>query len=230
MVSFIHPVGRQILCYRPVRMPLVSFGRYVCLLAALLLTSCSTASLVRSNATSTTTAGPAPVMTPLASPPQNCAITPPPQVQHLDHLGDNSNVQLVGGGPFWIYSSYYQNILHLSQSGSQEWPITKMVVEVGPNYAQPVTLQLRNLQTHALAWWTGGGTPPGTATQRLVLDPQKDAQDVGPVPGMPDIPHGSPEPSWKEWGLFPLFSAAGCYALAVSWTDGSWQSIFAVGN
>src|SRR5579875_2246726 len=111
MVSFIHLVGRQILCYRLVRLPLVSFGRYACLLAALLLTSCSTASSVISHAASTATAGPAPVTTPLASPPKNCAITPPPQVLHLDQLGGNSNVQLVGGGPFWIYGNYYQNIL-----------------------------------------------------------------------------------------------------------------------
>jgi hypothetical protein len=114
--------------------------------------------------------------------------------------------------------------------GSQQWPITKMVVEVGPNYDRPVTLRLREMQTAALAWWTDGQTPPGAATQMLVLNPQTDTGDVGTVPGLPDIPHGSPEPGWKEWGIFPLFSVAGCYALEVSWSGGSWQSSFAVGN
>jgi hypothetical protein len=146
------------------------------------------------------------------------------------HLGPNTNAPLVGGGPFWIYGAYYQSTLHLGQFGYTEWPIAKMVVEVGPNYSQPVTLRLRDLQTDTLAWWTDGGTPPGAATQTLVLDPQTDTESVGTVPGVPDIPHGEVAPGWREWGVFPLFSAAGCYALQVSWSGGSWQSIFAVGN
>lgn len=154
----------------------------------------------------------------------------PPQQQHLDSLGMNSDVQLVGGGPFWIYGSNYQSVLHLAQNGYQQWPITKIVVEVGPNYNQPVTLRLQNMETKDLVWWTDGQTPPGAATQTLVLNPQMNTGDVGTVPGLPYIPHGSPKPGWEEWGLFPLFSAAGCYTLEVSWSSGSWQSSYAVGN
>ena len=225
--------------------PQGALGRCISLLAVLLLTGCSSANTVISRATPTATAastvisyatpptapaGPAPVTTPLASPPQNCALRPPPGVQHLDHLGMNTDVHLVGGGPFWIYGFYYQSILHLAQSGSKPWPMTKIVVEVGPNYSEPVTLRLREMKTGALAWWTDGQMPPRAAIQTLVLNPQTDTGDVGVVPGLPDIPHGSPDPGWTEWGLFPLFSVAGCYTLEVSWSGGSWQSNFAVGN
>src|SRR5215467_12909798 len=94
----------------------VAGGGGVCLLAVLLLTSCSSASPVTFHATSTATTksptisqatppvipGLAPVMTKLSAPPQQCVLRPPPQVLRLDHLGSNSDVHLVGGGPFWI--------------------------------------------------------------------------------------------------------------------------------
>ncbi len=223
-----------------------------CLLTALLLISCASSSTGISNATSTgasgsprsTPAAPtsisqatstvitslAPVTTPLASPPRDCAIKPPPQQKHLDSLGLNTNVQLVGGGAFWIYDGFYPSVLHLGQLGSdQRWPMTKWVVEVGPNYALPVTLRLRDTQTKTLAWWTDGQTPPRAATQTLILNPLTDTEDVGSVPGVPDIPHG-PSGPYSEWGLFPVFSAAGCCSLEVSWSGGSWQSIIAVGS
>nr|HET6903041.1 hypothetical protein [Ktedonobacteraceae bacterium] len=224
---------------------LVSLGSCLCLLTGLLLTSCSsastaishatptatTASTVVSRATPVATTGPVPVSTPLASPPSQCALKPPPQVLHLAYLGDNTNVLLVGGSSFWIYSVFYPRVLHMAQfGGSPQWPMTKMVVEVGPNYDQPVTLRLREMRTGALAWWTDGQAPPTAATHVLVLNPQTDSEDVGSVPGLPDIPHGSPAPGWKEWGIFPLFSVAGCYALEVNWSGGSWQSNFAVGS
>jgi hypothetical protein len=223
-----------------------------CLLTALLLISCSSPNTGISNATSTGASGSphstptaptsisqatstvitslAPVTTPLAPPPRDCAIKPPPQQKHLDSLGLNTNVQLVGGGAFWIYDGFYPSVLHLGQLGSdQRWPMTKWVVEVGPNYALPVTLRLRDTQTKTLAWWTDGQIPPRAATQTLILNPLTDTEDVGSVPGVPDIAHG-PSGPYSEWGLFPVFSAAGCYSLEVSWSGGSWQSIIAVGS
>lgn len=169
----------------------------------------------------------APVKVPLAPPPQNCTIKPPPQQKHLDGLGSNSDVSLVGGGAFWIYEIFYSSVLHLNQSN---WPTTKWVVEVGPNFSLPVMLRLQDMQTKTLAWWTDGQTPPRAATQTLILNPDTDTQDVGSVPGVPDIPHGPSGPGWSEWGLFPVFSAAGCYSLEASWSGGSWQSIIAVGS
>jgi hypothetical protein len=206
----------------------VSLGSSLCLLVVLLLTSCSSASMVVSPPTTAT--GPAPVTTPLAPPPQDCIVRHPPQQQHLDTLGANSNVQLVGGGPFWFYGSGPPTVLHLAQGSSQQWSELKFVVEVGWNYDQPVTLRLQNTKTEVLAWWTDGQIPPGASVQTLVLNPLTDTEDVGIVPGLPDVPHGSPELGWKEWGLFPLFSVAGCYTLEVNWLGGSWQSSFAVGN
>lgn len=223
-----------------------------CLLAALLLISCSSPNTSIPNATETRALGSpsstlstpiastsipqatstvitnlAPVKTPLAPPPQNCAIKPPPQQQHVDALGSNDNVQLMGGGAFWFYGGYYTNVLHLGSN--QGWPMTKWVVEVGPNYSLPVTLRLQNIQTKQLAWWTDAQTPPRAATQTLILNPDTDISDVGSVPGVPDVPHG-PAGSYAEWGLFPVFFAAGCYSLEVSWSGGSWQSIIAVGS
>lgn len=128
---------------------------------------------------------------------------------------------------FWIRAGYFA-VLHLGPTGYHEWPQWKWVVEVGPNYAQPVTLYLRNLQTGAFAWWSA--TPPDPATQTLVLDPQLDTEDVGTVSWLAAVPHGESAPGWKEWGIFPLFSVSGCYALEASWAGGSWQSILAVGN
>jgi hypothetical protein len=201
----------------------------------LLFTGCTTAQTSSARATPTArlsptpamAAIPSPVLTPLAAPPQNCAITPPPQRQTLAHLGLNTNIEMVGGGPFWIVGVFYSSTLHLGQS---EWPITKIVVDVGPNYAQPVTLRLRDLQTGDLAWWTDAETPPGAATQTLVLDPPTNTESVGHVAGLPDVPHGEVEPGWKEWGVFPLFRSAGCYALEVSWAGGSWRSVISVGD
>ncbi|WP_201393587.1 hypothetical protein [Ktedonobacter sp. SOSP1-52] len=226
---------------------------WACLLIALLFISCSSPNTGIPNATSTEASGSphitatapasipqltstiitslAPVTTPLAPPPQDCTTKPPPQQQHLDSLGSNTNVRLVGGGAFWIYDGFYQNVLHLSQFGpDQRWPMTKWVVEVGPNTSLPVTLRLRDRQTKTLAWWTDGQTPPRAATQTLILNPLTDTGDVGSVPGVPDIPHGSSGPGWSEWGLFPVFSTAGCYSLEVSWSGASWQSIIAVGS
>ena len=184
---------------------------------------------LRSSPTPATRVLPSPVLTPLAAPPQNCAPAAPPQTMTVAQLGLNTNAQLVGGGPFWVYGGFYQSILHLGQSADPHWPITKVVVEVGPNYDQPVTLRLRDLRTGALAWWTDGQTPPEAAAQTLVLDPRADTQSVGVVPGLPDVPHGEVAAGWWEWGVFPLFTAAGCYAWEVTWSGGSWQSVIAVG-
>ncbi|HLI69091.1 MAG TPA: hypothetical protein VKV19_04970 [Ktedonobacteraceae bacterium] len=222
----------QRLFAHPTRLlPLVSMGICICLLVGLLLAGCSSASspaILQS--TPAVTTAPAPAMTPLAQPPRDCALKSPPRTLHLDQLGGNTNVNLVGGGVFWIYGPYYQSVLHMARYGSQPWPIMKMVVEVGPNYSQPVTLQLREMRTGILAWWTDGQGPAEGSTQKLILNPQTDTQDVGAVPNLPDVPHGSPDPGWKEWGLFPMFSVAGCYELEVSWAGGSWQSVFAVGS
>ena len=225
-----------------------------CVLSALLLLSCSSPSAGTSNVSSTAAPGGshippttptsipqapptvitslAPVRTPLAPPPQNCATKPPPQQKHLDSLGANSNVSLIGGGAFWFYGIFYSSVLNLGvSSADQRWPMTKWVVEVGPNYTLPVMLRLQDMQTKALAWWTDGQTPPRAATQVLILNPlTDDTQDVGSVPGVPDVPHGPAGSGWWEWGVFPVFSAAGCHALEVSWSGGSWQSIMAVGS
>jgi hypothetical protein len=134
---------------------------------------------------------------------------------------------LAGGGVFWVRAGY-SSVIHLGPTNYTQWPQWKWVVEVGPGYNQPVTLTLRNRRTGELAWWSV--EPPTPATQQLVLDPVLDTEDVGPVPWLSAVPHGAPAPGWKEWGTFPVFSAAGCYSLEAHWSGGSWSSGIAVGN
>ncbi len=208
----------------------------ILLLVALLLVGCSSvANPTLSNATPArtlppaTTGGPMPITTPLAAPPNNCTIKSPPAKRHLDSLGANFNVDLIGGGPFWFYGVFYRNSFSITPSDQPQWPMLKIVVEVGPDYAQPVTLHLRNMQTGELVWWTDGQAPPGASTQTLVLDPTKNTESVGSVPGVANVPHGEVSPGWKEWGIFPVFSVAGCYQFDASWSGGSWQSVVSVG-
>lgn len=225
-------------------------GPWVALVVAMTLASCAPVGTAPTSATATATSGgvspalatattttavsvlgtPSPAPGPLGAPPANCAFADPPATLTVAQLGPNANAHLVGGGNFWIFGIYYQRVLHLGQLGTARWPIAKMVVEVGPNYALPVTLTLRDTRTGALAWWTDGSGPPGAATQRLILDPQSDTESVGQQPGVPDVPHGAVSSAWREWGVFPLFTEAGCYALEVSWAGGSWRSVFAAGR
>jgi hypothetical protein len=247
MISTLQQLVRQALRLGWRCAPLGPFGGCMALVAVLLLVSCASGetavagttptslatpmATLRPSPTPATRGLPPPVLTPLAAPPQDCAHTAPPHTMTVAQLGANTNAQLVGGGAFWIYGGFYQNVVHLGQfGGDPHWPIDKVVVEVGPNYDQPVTLRLRELRTGTLAWWTDGQTPPGAATQTLTLDPQQDTESVGNIPGLPDIPHGEVSPGWREWGTFPMFSVAGCYVWEVSWSGGSWQSVIAVGN
>ena len=247
MISTLQKLVRQAFRLGRRSAPLGPFGRCMSLVAVLLLVSCSSGGTAVTGATPTSQATPmatlrpsptpatrvlpSPVLTPLTGPPRDCALTAPPQTTTVAQLGPNTNAQLVGGGAFWIYGGFYQSVLHLGRfGGDAHWPIDKVVVEVGPNYDQPVTLRLRELRTGTLAWWTDGQTPPGAATQTLTLDPQQDTESVGVIPGLPDIPHGEVALGWWEWGVFPMFSVAGCYVWEVSWSGGAWQSVIAVGN
>ena len=241
MISTLQKLVREALRLGGRCAPLGPFGGCISLVAVLLLASCASGSTAVTGTTPTATLRPSPtpatrvlpspVLTPLAAPPQDCALTAPPQTMTVAQLGPNANAQLVGGGAFWIYGGFYQSVLHLGPfGGDPRWPIDKVVVEVGPHYDQPVTLRLRELRTGALAWWTDGQTPPGAATQTLTLDPQQDTESVGVIAGLPDVPHGEVALGWWEWGVFPMFTTAGCYAWEVNWSGGSWQSVIAVGN
>jgi hypothetical protein len=52
----------------------------------------------------------------------------------------------------------------LAQTCSRSRPLVKIVVEVGPNYTQPVTLRFRSQETGALVWWTDAQEPPEATT------------------------------------------------------------------
>jgi hypothetical protein len=161
-----------------------------------------------------------PTLAPLGPPPHDCPTMPPPQRLDFPHFGKGSDTHFLGSPPVWIAASFLPNTLHLRSAST--W---KIVVELGPNYLHPVSLRMRDLRAGALAQWTAGDPPKGV-TQTVALDPkQQDPSPLGPA-----AYHGSPEVGWNEWGVFPLFPHAGCYTLEVSWPEGQWQSIFAVGQ
>lgn len=161
---------------------------------------------------------PSPTLASLGPPPLDCPVRPPPKTLDFTHFGNGSDTHFLGSPPVWIAASFLPNPIHVGTS-----PTWKIVVEVGPNYLHPVSLRIRDLRTGALAQWAGKGYPPKGVTQTVVLDPEQ--QDPSP----PAAYHGPQEVGWNEWGVFPMFASAGCYRFEVSWLEGHWQSIFAVG-
>lgn len=190
----------------------------------LMLTACTQGSsppIARIHLTSTSSSLWIPSPTPalLGSPPLDCPVLSPPKTLDFPHFGNGNDTHFLGSPPVWIAASFLPNPIHVGTS-----PTWKMVVEVGPDYLRSVSLRIRNLSTGALAEWTAGNPQTGV-TQTVVLDPAQ--QD--PSPQGPAAYHGSPEVGWNEWGVFPMFPSAGCYRLEISWPQGQWQSIFAVG-
>ena len=167
--------------------------------------------------TATPGAGPTPVAGLLDPAPTNCPIIAPPQMIQV------SGIELAGSSPVWIRGGYSPSTLHLNQIGYTPWPGTKIIWEIGPNYSQAVMVQVKNLQTGALAWWGQGDRPPG-AGQTLILDPNH------PSGSDPYSDHGAGPGGLHEWGTYVYLLAAGCYALQVSWPGGQWRGVFAAGR
>ena len=87
-----------------------------------------------------------PTSVPLGTPPLDCPVKPPPKTLDFTHF--------LGSPPVWIAASFLPNPIHVGIS-----PTWKIVVEVGPNYLQPVSIRIRDPSTGALAQWAAGYQP-----------------------------------------------------------------------
>lgn len=223
----IHHVKRCSLLYNRIQIRLFCAALSVTLLY--MLTSCSLPfSSVTATPTPAATAtlfapGPSPVPTLLAQAPQHCPTSPSvdSKIFPKGWGGYDIDQRLTGHAPVWEDFIAPSRPLHLEMGNSYNpWPGEKVLWEVGPNYAQPVTIKVTNLRTGEPTWWeTGLGAPREWV---LVQDQAGD--------------RGSPEPGWHEWASSVFFFQAGCYAMDVSWPGGQgwpaghWRIIFPVGR
>jgi hypothetical protein len=138
-----------------------------------------------------------------------------------------SGGELIGEPPVFSNAALAAPVWHAEQGATtpRSYPGTKFLWEVGPNFTQPVRLEVTNLGTGEGGWWGQNGTPE---TPYLILDPS----GIGPTyaelhtsPGP-----GYPVPGWREYGSYLIIMQAGCYALQVTWPGGSWRLTFAAGR
>jgi hypothetical protein len=162
---------------------------------------------------------------PLALAPTDCATVAPPQTFTLppDFGGGFSGAFVfAGSSPVWALGP--PSTLQVPQaSAEQPYPSAKVMWIVGPNYFQPVTLSGREMRSNAPLWFEifpGGVLATSVFTTSATLDP-----------GAPN--RGSAHPSsgvWNIWGIGLLVLTAGCYELDVTWSGGSWRTVYAAGS
>jgi hypothetical protein len=167
---------------------------------------------------------PPPVTSPLATAPTDCATVDPPQTFTLPpDFGGGFDGPFVFAGSSPVWAEGPGSTLHVQQpSAEQPYPSTKVMWIVGPNYFEPITLSGRELRSNAPLWFE---VYPGSGTQSIftisaILDP-----------GAPN--RGSANPSsghWNIWGIGLLVLSAGCYELDVTWSGGSWRTVYAAGS
>jgi hypothetical protein len=182
-----HLLEKTLRCRRPASLSsgLAGRARLPAILLLLLLTSCAGPPSMRQHAQratpTTVSPRPSPVAALLDPPPTGCpASVPPPHVVSVNNqFGIPGAGHLLGSPPVWITDfSYPTSPLHLDVGGYTAWPQWKVVWEVGPNFAQPVHLQVRDLRTGERAWW--GSQPATWIGPTFLLDPaQPDANGAG---------------------------------------------------
>ncbi|WIG58792.1 MAG: hypothetical protein OJF49_001538 [Ktedonobacterales bacterium] len=169
-----------------------------------------------------TPSGPMAATAMLGAAPTSCPEVPQVETMNFPQgfRGFQGSVTLYGGGPAWIPGAYFPRTIHLNGQGFADWPVTKVIWEIGPDFSDPVTAQVMNLETGEVAWWVRD-TPPTFSTQTLVLDVN--------IPS-PAMDHGASEPGWHAWGSSLLLTRAGCYSMVVAWQGGEWRTVFAAGR
>jgi hypothetical protein len=170
---------------------------------------------------------PTPAPTPTIGPfPERCPISPPSSHAVFSQLSP-----VIGAAPVWaewpagVPNRFHPNLPppypsnYLAPYG---WQAGKIVWEVGPRYAQPVTVRGADLYDHTSLYLQLGDAATPTAV--TVLDPLH--------PGHPASALGA---SWAEFGSYLVIPKAGCYRLEVSWPAGNsrpaghWSITFAEG-
>jgi hypothetical protein len=174
--------------------------------------------------TATPGALPPAVTGPLASVPTDCATVDPPNTFTLPSDfggGFFGDFTFSGSSPAWALGP--GSPLHVEQpSAQQPYPSTKVMWIVGPNYILPVTLSGRELRSNAPLWfevYAGGALATSVFTTSATLDP-----------GSPNRGSAAPRSGhWNIWGIGLLVLSAGCYELDVTWSGGSWRTVYAAG-
>lgn len=182
----------------------------------------------RAVATPTKTAMPlpSPVSELLGRAPANCPPSPPLASMTIDEQFGGGFVGgdvFFGRAPVWNLGLSPGVSLSLESNGKTQWPGTKVMWIVGPDFNQPVTLSGYALTTGAPIWFGMDSAQPQTT--REVLDPS------APNRGSTNHEQGV----WHIWGILIYFLRAGCYELDVSWASGpggtdGWHMILAVGR
>lgn len=186
----------------------------------LVLTSCAPSAQVRTPPTPTW--GPLATSTPTATPPplgplpQHCPVSTLHESPLLSGLAP-----VIGASP--VYATWPTTIFHLTPTTANSlyaapygWQGQKVIWEVGPSYAHPVTIRGEDTSDHTpLLFQFLNDTPTADA----VLDPQH-----------PDHPVSVVGADWAEWGSYIVPPKAGCYAMEVSWPTGHWDITFAFGT
>jgi hypothetical protein len=131
---------------------------------------------------------------------------------------------LEGTSPVWEYGLEPTSPLTLYPFGPTPTPLpgTKVLWVVGPNVAQPVTLQGRDLLSGVPIWFdiSTNGSATDSLTTLATLDP------AHPNRGSAQNSAGL----WKIWGIGLIFTRAGCYDVEVTWPSGQWQVVLPVGR
>lgn len=130
---------------------------------------------------------------------------------------------VIGTTPVWATWSSGENKFHLippspypsTYEAPYGWQMTKVIWEVGPQYAGHVTLRgYERSDNTPLLFQFDGDVPVATA----ILDPQHPSHPVSALGA-----------DWAEWGSYIVVPKAGCYTIEVSWTVGHWDVTFAAG-
>jgi hypothetical protein len=165
------------------------------------------------------------VRVPLAPAPTDCATVAPPQTFTLPPDfggGFHGDFDFSGSTPAWEFG--LPSTLQVPQpSADQPYPGAKVMWIVGPNYFQPVTLSGREVRSNAPLWfemYAGGVLATSVFTTSATLDP-----------GAPNRDTAEPRSGhWGVWGIGLLVLSAGCYELDVTWSGGSWRTVYAAGS
>lgn len=197
-------------------------------LAACVQTTARVPPQPHATATATTTAEPlpSPVSGLLGPAPTNCPAGPPLSSMTIDEQFGGGFVGgdvFIGRSPVWNLGLNPGMSLSLESNGQAEWPSTKVMWIVGPDFNQPVTLSGHELTTGAPVWFSLGGSHPETTS--ALLDPS------APNRGSTNREQGV----WHIWGILIYFLHAGCYELDAGWTSGAgsadgWHMILAAGR